>query len=101
MKRYLAWIWYAEDSPLGFIAPCTGIEQVFIFAFSAGVRRYRDGMVNMECCAAVIPLLAVETVYASEGEFIPEPISITVIVIHTRWTVPPDVGCRGVLESSH
>src|SRR5580704_17302269 len=101
MKGHLARVRYAKDGPLCFIASRTGVYQVCVFASSIGVCRYGDEMVDVECGAAVIPLLAMKAVCATEDEFIPEPVPIAVIVFITFRAVAPDVRHGGVFESKH
>jgi hypothetical protein len=69
-ERHLTRIGNSQHGFLGFVTGRAGIEKIRVLALPVGIGGYRDEMVDVERCAAIIPLLTMKAVYAPKRELI-------------------------------
>jgi hypothetical protein len=66
---------YIEVALYG-VTTCANVEEIIVVELPAGADLLRRQMVNVECGAQPIPLLAAETKHAPKAEFVAQPLSI-------------------------
>src|ERR1039457_4375460 len=101
MESHVARVRKTENGLLRHIAGSTRVQQIRVFASPVRIRRGRNEVVDMKGRAAVVPLLTMKAINATEHELVAEPIAKAAVVLVTRGTVPSDVRRDWILKSDH
>src|ERR1035438_1237532 len=83
-------------SGLGAVTFGAGIDEVVVVTLNIVVFTLRKEVVNLVVAPQGQPRLATETIDATEGKFVAEPVSVLAIFGIALWSVPADVRPRRI-----